>query len=297
MAAEAFGVVSGALSVAALFNNCVNCFEYIQLGRHFGQDFERSLLRVDVAKTRLSRWGEAVAINEDPRFATNQPATTSDRQVQLILEQIDDLFRLLRKSSERYELSTNQENLQRFESKDLRPVARRLHDRLGAIASQRQKNTSLAKKTSWALYDSKNFRKLLDEVTEFVEALEKLVPVEQVGQRLAKLEIEDMDDEESLSTLQTAAEGNDDVLAELVEGKLRSIAGRNYADTVRADQQARIRVGNEWSENASIWGMGSVDKSENGVRLVNARGASAVHVGNSYGGRGILDGVSRPTSD
>jgi hypothetical protein len=33
--AEVFGTVAGALSVAALFNNCVDCFEYIQLGRHF----------------------------------------------------------------------------------------------------------------------------------------------------------------------------------------------------------------------------------------------------------------------
>jgi hypothetical protein len=32
--AEVFGTVAGALSVAALFN-CVDCFEYIQLGRHF----------------------------------------------------------------------------------------------------------------------------------------------------------------------------------------------------------------------------------------------------------------------
>lgn len=37
--AEVFGIVSGALSVAALFKNCVDCFEYIQLGRNFGRDY------------------------------------------------------------------------------------------------------------------------------------------------------------------------------------------------------------------------------------------------------------------
>ena len=34
--AEPFGIVAGALGVAGLFNNCVECFEYIQLSRHSG---------------------------------------------------------------------------------------------------------------------------------------------------------------------------------------------------------------------------------------------------------------------
>ncbi|KAI1360663.1 hypothetical protein F5Y08DRAFT_316881 [Xylaria arbuscula] len=33
--AEIFGVVSGAVNIAALFTNCIGCFEYIQLGCHF----------------------------------------------------------------------------------------------------------------------------------------------------------------------------------------------------------------------------------------------------------------------
>lgn len=76
--AEPFSIVAGALSVAALFNNCVDCFEYIQLGRSFGHDYERCQLRLDIAKTRLGRWGEAVKINDDPRFNSGTN-TISDR--------------------------------------------------------------------------------------------------------------------------------------------------------------------------------------------------------------------------
>ncbi|RKK66012.1 hypothetical protein BFJ69_g15783 [Fusarium oxysporum] len=36
--AEVFGVVASALSVAALFNNVVDCLKYIQLGGNFGAD-------------------------------------------------------------------------------------------------------------------------------------------------------------------------------------------------------------------------------------------------------------------
>jgi hypothetical protein len=78
--AEVFGVIASALSVAALFNNCVDCFEFIQLGRRFGSDYERCQLRLDIAKTRLGRWGEAVKVNEDARFYSDSP---TDKSVQL----------------------------------------------------------------------------------------------------------------------------------------------------------------------------------------------------------------------
>src|SRR3954452_10528420 len=58
--AEAAGLVVGAVSVAGLFTNCVDCFEYVQMGRNFGKNYQRSLLRVDVVKLRLSRWAEVV---------------------------------------------------------------------------------------------------------------------------------------------------------------------------------------------------------------------------------------------
>lgn len=52
--AEVFGVMSGALSIAALFNNAVECFEDVQLGRHFAADFQSCQLRLDTARLRLS---------------------------------------------------------------------------------------------------------------------------------------------------------------------------------------------------------------------------------------------------
>jgi hypothetical protein len=40
--AEVFGVVAGSVSVAAIFNNVVDCFEYVQLGGHFDFDHATS---------------------------------------------------------------------------------------------------------------------------------------------------------------------------------------------------------------------------------------------------------------
>ncbi|EGU74155.1 hypothetical protein FOQG_19194 [Fusarium oxysporum f. sp. raphani 54005] len=287
--AEIFGTVAGALSVAALFNNCVDCFEYIQLGRHFGRDFERCQLKLDIAKTRLSRWGEAVTIHEDPRFATNEPDDRDGRQAKAILEEIGLLFQTVQKSSKRYEINASEDDLVRFEDKDMQPMVQRLHSRLGLVARQRQKRTGLLKKAAWALYDSKNFGKLVDQVVEFVDDLEKLFPVDTTCRRLVELEIEEVDDEPSLLALQGAAAGTDSVLSEAVARKTEWIAVRIYAKDIKSEEMARVRVGNEWSEAALGRGTAIADQTVSRVDSVAARGKSAVHIGHQYGGRGIFD--------
>ncbi|KAM6516650.1 hypothetical protein FALCPG4_014828 [Fusarium falciforme] len=287
--AEVFGTVSGALSVAALFNNCVDCFEYIQLSRHFGRDFERCQLKLDIAKIRLSRWGKAVAINDDPRFATDAPDDRDSRQVQAILEEIELLFQTVQKSSKRYEIDARKDDLVRFEEKDMQPVVRRLHGRLGVVAHQRQKRTGLLAKAAWALYDGKNFDRLVEQITGFVDDLEKLFPVDTTRRKLVELEIEEVDDEPSLMALQDAAAGTDSVLSEAVTEKIEGIAGRNYAKDINSEGMARVRVGNEWSETAFARGTGIADRTANLADSVAAKGTSTVHIGNQYGGRGNFD--------
>jgi hypothetical protein len=287
---EAFGTIASALSVAALFNNCVNCFEYIQLGRDFGRDYERCQLKLDIAKTRLSRWGQGVAINEDARFSTHEPQDVSSQQVQAILEEIEQLFRSVRKSSKRYEIGVNQEDLTRFRIEDMQPVTRKLHNRLDAIVSQRQKRTSLYKKAAWALYDGKNFDKLVGHVTGFVDDLEKLVPVESARRTLVEMEIEEVVDEPSLIALRDAAADTDSNLSQVVANRLEMCRGINHARNVQIEEKARVRVGDEWAEAVMNQGTCRATPARNGADSIAARGSSAVHIGNSYGGRGIFDG-------
>lgn len=139
--AEIFGTIASTLSVAALFSNCVDCFRYIQLGRNFGQDFERCQLKLDIAMTRLSRWGQAVAINENPLFKEVKSGDKMSQQVRAILEEIEQLFHTIQKSSKRYEITAQPEDLARLEPKNMQPVALRLHKRLNIITSWRQRQT------------------------------------------------------------------------------------------------------------------------------------------------------------
>lgn len=141
--AETFGNIVSAVSVAALFNTCVESFEYIQLDRHCGRDCNQCQLKLDVAKLRLNRWGHVVAINDEPRFATDTPGDALSQEFLAILEELDLLFQSLQKASKRYEINARLEDLERFHEEDMQPVARGLHGRLKAAAHYRQKNTSI----------------------------------------------------------------------------------------------------------------------------------------------------------
>ena len=101
---------------------------------------------------------------------------------------------------------------------------------LNAVVSQRQKRTGFLKKAVWALYDGKNFDKLVEQITGFVDDLEKLFPVEAVRHSLVEMEIEEIrDDEASLQTLQGAARDMDQILSEVVSKRLDICGGKNYA--------------------------------------------------------------------
>jgi hypothetical protein len=69
--AEAAGLVVGVVALAGLFNNTVECFEFVQLGRTFGKDFQTSQLKLDSARLRLSRWGKSLDLDRDVRNTTS----------------------------------------------------------------------------------------------------------------------------------------------------------------------------------------------------------------------------------
>lgn len=147
-------------SLAGTFTACIDCFEYIQLGRQFGQDYGKCLLRLDAAKFRLSRWGEAMGLG--PKPSVKQQISTSDENIRVgrsLLEQILEGFEDAERVSERFKKHTFRKNTSHDEllicnaDSDLNSDFQRLHLTMRQIASQRQKGTSIAKKARWALYD------------------------------------------------------------------------------------------------------------------------------------------------
>ncbi|KAL7925829.1 prion-inhibition and propagation domain-containing protein [Trichoderma austrokoningii] len=177
--AKALSKGDGAVSVAALFNSCVDNFKCIRLSRQFGEDFERCQLKLEVAKSRFGRWGEAVGVNSKPRFTS--AAQQSDDVVGDVLEilgGIEPYFKSAQKKSLRY--------------------------------AKNNTDAGLVKKSTWALYDKKSLDSIISQILSWIDELESLFPDEMTAiQKFIEIDTEPINGKPSLETPHKAARGTD----------------------------------------------------------------------------------------
>jgi hypothetical protein len=207
----------------------------------------------------------------------------------LDLQEIERLFFAAQKTSERYELVSDEKDLVRLNISDMKPVPRGLHNRLRDLAHRRQKSTSIVRKAAWALYDKNNLEGLVEKIAISIEDLEKLFPAETVCRKLVEIEIEEVDDEPSLTVLKDAATGIDKMLFDAANQKMGMIAGKNYVGDLKAEDTAKVLVGDEVSEAVLAHGISITEQTTNSVKTVTAVGQSKVQVGNRLGTTGFLD--------
>lgn len=85
---EPFGIVVGSIDIAFAFTACVDCFEYVQFGRHFGRDFQINKLALNCARFRFTRWDEFINIYDDFKLSTQDAPTTEIQLAKNALLQI-----------------------------------------------------------------------------------------------------------------------------------------------------------------------------------------------------------------
>jgi hypothetical protein len=173
--AEAFGIVSSVVSIASIFSTCLECFDYIQIGRRFGKDFQTKLLTLSLLKSRLSRWGTAVHIYDDPQLG--HPKATQDdiNLAKNVLYQMLVLLADSEKVSNKFRLTAKAgENLSVFTSANLDTKISVLDNKMCQQAAQRQKGSSLAKLTSWALYKKEYYSSLVEDISQLLDNLEQV---------------------------------------------------------------------------------------------------------------------------
>jgi hypothetical protein len=283
--AEPIGIAFSALSIAGIFKSCVGCFEYIQLGRSFGRDYTTCQLRLDAAQLRLSRWGEAVKIHDDPRFTAI--VADGDQETKLaasFFEAIQHLTQGVQMTSMRYELANATADLSIFSDEDMTPVGRRLHNRIAALSRDRQRSTSALRKTTWALYDGPQLDIMISQITSLIDELEKFFPAEAACRGLIEAELEGINDGPSLETLSIASNRTDALLAEAVAARISQIFGTNSAETISTNEQGDVQVGNRYSDHTMQLGrLHGADRTANSGGKIDAQGTSRVQIGNRFG--------------
>jgi uncharacterized small protein (DUF1192 family) len=233
--AEPFGTIAGAIGIASAFTACVDCFEYVQFGRHFGRDFQTSQLALNCARLRLTRWGESVNIYDDPKLGRQDATVTEIQLAKDALLQIIVLFADTESISKKYKLTAKAgEDLSAYSTGDMDPKMAVLDNKMKGLAIRRQKKGRFLNLASWALYHRSTLKDLLEQIVSLIDEIENLFPTPQVQNTLVQQEVAEIGDKQSLELIEDVATGVDSLLQKTVK---EVIADHQYSN-IRIKGQA-----------------------------------------------------------
>jgi WD40 repeat protein len=222
--AETAGLVVGVVALASLFNNTVECFEFVQLGRTFGKSFQTSQLKLDNARLRLSRWGKSLDLDDDVQDTVSLQgrfgSAANVKHAEALLGRIIELFTEAEGISNKYKSRAEPPDgsLVVYDLQtDLDPAMAKLHDKMRQLAIERQNRSGVRQKDKWALYQEKQFRRLIGDITELVSDLDDLFPATQQTQReLCDMEVSALGEGEGMSVLREIAADQDKLLEQAI---------------------------------------------------------------------------------
>jgi hypothetical protein len=278
--AEPFGIVAGAIGIASAFTACVDCFGYVQFGRHFGRDFQTSQLALNCARLRLTRWGESVNIYDDPKLGRQDATATEIQLAKDTLLQIIVLFADTESISKKYKLTAKaSEDLSAYSISDMDPKMVVLDNKMKGLAIQRQKKGRFLNLASWALYHRSTLKDLLEQIVSLINEIEKLFPAPQAQTTLVQQEVAEIGDKQSLELIKDAATGVDSLLQKTVK---EVIAGHQYSNITFGGK------GLAGDAYHSDWKGGAIGASHkyNGIKV--EKGGKGL-LGNKYGGKDFFD--------
>lgn len=193
---EAVSFSLGVVALASLFSTCVECFDYVQLAKTHGRDYEILSTRLDVEKTLLLQWGSRVGLlsegTQDARLGQPDTRATVERVlncIRMLLTDADDL-------RAKYGLEPagtfggTAEGVAKVSASRMYSFADS-YSRFLSRVGKKQKETALSSKTRWAIHDRKKFAALIEDLGQFVSRLDNLLPANGfLQQQLIKEDVE-----------------------------------------------------------------------------------------------------------
>jgi len=229
MALEGAGLAVGIVALATTFNNAVDCFEYVQLGRAFGTDFQTGMLRLEHERLRVSRWGQAIGLSGEIKdtssvlLATAPPENVT--KADDTLKQILGLFAKAEGVSAKYvSRTTEADRIATFDSAtDMDHLGQSLLAQMRTQSTNRQNKTPLTRKVKWALYDEKHFNALIQDIANLVKDLVQLFPAAHEEQRrLCRSEVSEINSRDALLALKNIVANQDKELKQAIVEALQS---------------------------------------------------------------------------
>ena len=203
------GLALGAVSVAALFTTCIECFDIIIAARDFSIDYELSVTELDVERLRFLLWGESVGLVpgcSEPLYNYGLDRPDVRPVVERTLLCIKHLLNETSDVQTRYGLkATVSTNLRGEEDEHQLQIFKATFDKFKNLVQKNQQQKSVWKVTRWAIHDATRFQTMITRLRGFVDGLENITRslkgVMEKQQTRFREEIESVSDVESLRLL------------------------------------------------------------------------------------------------
>ncbi|KAN0112497.1 Prion-inhibition and propagation domain containing protein [Hyaloscypha variabilis] len=298
---EVTGFVFTVLTLAGLFNNAVQCFEYVKLGHDFKLDFATGQINLDLAQKRLSRWGKALGLDrvesDEQQLPVNRGSEEERRKVGIALKHLIKLFNEAEERSKSYRepssTTSTASNITDIEDTET-TISAKLKNM--SINSLNKAATKAKNRTKWALHGKEAVTKLINDIIGLISQLEVAFPAPtDVYKDLVTHEVEEVaegETSEALAQLQAAAlpqdgsPAQDPALADGLGKKIEERQGAVYEENTVEGKDVRVQDGNVVAQGytGQMNDTGSTYKKN----AVKGDGAKVLH-GTTFGGKGFWD--------
>ena len=246
------------LGVAALWQTCVQIFDVVESGRRYGIDYELLRVKLEVERIRLFNWGEAIGLSDNVNrsdigtagpsrvFAASRPDVRLRKEdvnstVTRLLGCIQHLFENSEQMQNTYGLRpatplVETQNTTTIAGSSnqfvLGAVFRKSYESLKRNARDRQRNTTIARRTLWAIHDKKKFQAMVVEIRGFNDSLESLFP----GSRnkiaeVMRVDLEASENIDELQLLQDATIDDHADISDVASARLEELGAPSTART------------------------------------------------------------------
>jgi small GTP-binding protein len=226
------GLALSAVSVAALFTTCIECYSLVVAAREFGEDYELLCTELSLQKLRFFLWGESVGLasripDVQPRPNPGLDDPVIQPTVIRTLEAIKNLLSETQEFDTRYGFKA-EESAAGPSSRGL-SIFKGTFDQFKSHARRNQAQKSVATVTRWAIFDADNFETKINRLKSFIDGLESitrsLVALEAQRVRLRQ-EIESISDVDSLRLLCDISDSDSQDVSDTASRRLSNLEFR-----------------------------------------------------------------------
>lgn len=178
--AEVAGLALSGIALAGLFSTCVEFAEYLEQGKNWVTDLERSLTKMTLMVNRLAQWGVAMSINS-PGGEAKMLRDRWPIEGAVIVDSLLNIRNILDttiKMCKKYSYYTESGDCPSWLKKTNEHASQIYYPTsppCGSLAKRRHSNyQSFRRKAAWVIQDKKKFDGLIADFDFFLKNLEKM---------------------------------------------------------------------------------------------------------------------------